>query len=130
MIIDPISDMLTRIRNAQAVRKAEIVLPFSVMKFHIGKILEQEGFVEKVEEIEEEKMHFLRLVLKYDHRKPVIRLLKRVSKPGRRVYTKATDLPRIMSDMGIAIISTPNGLMTNKDARVRKLGGENICEVA
>lgn len=130
MLTDPISDMLTRLRNAQAVRKTEVILPFSKLKFSLGKILEKEGFVLKTEEIIEGKRPALRLLLKYDHREPAIRMIKRISKPGRRVYTKNTDLPRVLSGLGIAIVSTSNGLMTNKEARARKLGGEVICEVA
>lgn len=129
MITDPISDMLARIRNAQAVRKAELTLPYSKVKFHIAKILETEGYVGAVEEIKEGKFPQLRIGLKYTNREPRIRMIKRVSKPGLRVYAKSDELPRVLSDIGIAIISTPNGLMTNKEARVRRLGGEVICEI-
>ncbi|MFH1088830.1 MAG: 30S ribosomal protein S8 [Candidatus Uhrbacteria bacterium] len=130
MMTDPLSDMLTRIRNAQAVRKVEVTIPFSKIKFSLAKILEQEGFVTRVEESTEDTRPVIRMVLKYDHREPAIRMIKRISKPGRRVYTKNTDLPRVLSGLGIAIVSTSNGLMTNKEARARKLGGEVICEVA
>lgn len=130
MITDPISDMLARIRNAQAVRKAELTLPFSKVKFHIAKILEKEGYVGTVEEKTEGKFPQLRIALKYANREPRIRMIKRVSKPGLRVYAKSDELPRVLSDIGIAIISTPNGLMTNKEARVRHLGGEVICEIS
>lgn len=129
MITDPISDMLTRIRNAQAVKKREIVMPFSKVKFAIAKILEKEGYVQDVRQVEEGKFRTLRIGLKYQDRSPVIQSLRRVSTPGRRVYTKSTELPKILSDLGIAIISTPNGLMTNKEARARHLGGEVICEI-
>lgn len=122
--------MLTRIRNAQSVHKPDVVLPFSKMKYSIGKILEQEGYVERTETLETERFPQLRIVLKYERNLPVIHSLRRVSTPGHRVYTTADRLPRVMSGMGIAILSTPNGLMTNKDARVRRLGGEIICEVA
>lgn len=130
MLTDPISDMLARIRNAQAVRKTELSLPFSKMKFSIAKILEKEGYVGKVEETAEGKFSVLRIELKYKNREPKIRMIKRVSKPGRRVYSKSDELPRVLSDIGIAIVSTPNGLMTNKEARVRRLGGEVICEIS
>jgi len=130
MITDPISDMLTRIRNAQQVKKEVITLPSSKIKFHIAKILEAEGYVGKVEETKGEKFPELRVVLKYDNKQPYIRMIKRVSKPGNRVYAKSTELPRVLSDIGIAIISTPNGLMTNKEARARRLGGEVICEIS
>ncbi len=130
MITDPISDMLTRIRNAQAVKKREVFLPFSKMKFAIAKILEKEGYLSAVEENAESGRPLLSLSLKYDHAHPAINLVRRVSKPGRRVYAKAGELPRVMSDTGLAIVSTSNGLMTNKEARARRLGGEVICEIA
>ena len=130
MITDPISDMLARIRNAQAVRKAELSLPYSKVKFHIAKILEKEGYIGTVEEKTEGKFPQLHIALKYANREPRIRTIKRVSKPGLRVYAKSDELPRVLSDIGIAIISTPNGLMTNKEARVRHLGGEVICEIS
>lgn len=130
MLTDPISDMLTRLRNAQAVRKSELTLPFSKIKFEIAKILEAEQFIQKAEKVMEGKFPTIRIELKYEQKEPVMRTIKRVSKPGLRVYVKSTELPRVLSDMGIAIISTPNGLMTNKQARVRHLGGEVICEIA
>lgn len=130
MLTDPISDMLTRLRNAQAVRKPEIILPFSKLKFSLGKILEQEGFVSKVEQTVEAGRPVIRVILKYQRREPAIRAIKRVSKPGRRVYMKNDELPRVLSGLGIAIVSTSNGLMTNKEARARKLGGEVLCEIA
>lgn len=129
MITDPISDMLTRIRNAQAVHKREVVMPFSQVKFGIAKILEKEGYVSDVREVEQGKFKALRIGLRYQDKAPAIQSLRRVSKPGQRVYTKSTELPKILSDFGIAIISTPNGLMTNKEARARHLGGEVICEI-
>lgn len=127
---DPISDMLTRIRNAQMVKKTNVSLPFSKMKYAIAKILEQEGYVGKVERAEEAKFPMIRIGLSYENNAPKIQSVRRVSRPGRRVYAKTTELPRVMSDLGIAIISTPNGLMTNKEARARRLGGEVICEIA
>ncbi|PJA47273.1 30S ribosomal protein S8 [Candidatus Uhrbacteria bacterium CG_4_9_14_3_um_filter_36_7] len=130
MITDPISDMLTRIRNAQLVKKAEIILPFSSIKQTIAKILEKEQYVHSVYEIEDGNKRLLRIVLSYGKNKePRIQFIKRVSTPGRRVYAKFHELPYVRSNMGIAIISTSNGLMTNKEARTRHLGGEVICEV-
>jgi len=129
MITDPISDMLTRIRNAAAVRKAEVVVPHSKVKFAIAKILEQEGYVQSVEMKGEGVQKSIVLVLKYDQREPVFRSMKRVSTPGRRVYKKTDELVSVLSGMGISILSTPNGLMTNKEARSRRLGGEVICEI-
>ena len=126
---DPISDMLTRIRNALGAKKREVLVPHSKIKFSIAKILEKEGYIEGVELVDKGKFSFLNLKLKYDSIGPSIKLISRISKPGRRVYAKSNELPRPLSDIGIAIISTPNGLMTNKEARVRKLGGEIICEI-
>jgi len=130
MLIDPISDMLTRIRNAQAVRKAEVMIPFSKLKFSLAKIFEQEGFLTQVEKTTENGRPVIRAGLKYNRREPVIHMINRVSKPGRRVYMKSGDLPRVLSGLGFSVVSTSNGLMTNKQARARKLGGEVLCEVA
>lgn len=130
MLTDPISDMLTRLRNAQAVRKPEIVLPFSKLKFSLGKILAQEGFVGRVEQTTEAGRPVILVGLKYNQREPAIHMIKRISKPGRRVYMKNDELPRVLSGLGVAIVSTSNGLMTNKEARARKLGGEVLCEIA
>ncbi len=129
MMTDPISDMLTRLRNASAVRKADVQLPFSAMKFSIAKILEKEGYIIRAEQVIQAKRPTLRIVLAYTDKEPRIRAVKRISKPGLRVYAKADALPRVMSGFGLAIISTPNGLMTNKEARARRLGGEVVCEI-
>jgi len=134
---DPISDMLTRIRNASAVKKSEVVLPMSKIKHEIAKILERDGWIEKVEIIKEKgkkngKAAFdsLKIILKYDFEgRPAISSLKRVSKPGLRVYASKDELPRVLNNAGIAIISTSQGLMTNKEARKKKVGGEVICEI-
>lgn len=129
MNTDPISDMLTRIRNAQAVKKPELVLPFSKIKFGIAKILEKEGFVDHVSQIKEAKFPNILIRLKYANGIPAIQSIQRISRPGRRVYTKSSDLKNILSGLGISIVSTPNGLMTNKEAHTRHLGGEVVCEV-
>lgn len=121
--------MLTRIRNASAAKKADVEMPYSAMKYSIAKILEKEGYVRSVERAEVAKKPVLRVRLSYEERQPRLQHIKRVSKPGHRVYAKSADLPRVLSDYGIAIVSTPNGLMTNKEARARHLGGEVICEV-
>ena len=133
---DPIGDMLTRIRNAQAVKKSEVVLPMSKIKFAIAQILEKEGMLSKVE-IEEggvgnknDKFKKIKLVLKYKKSgKSFISSIKRISKPGLRIYVKKDELPRVLNNFGIAIISTPKGVMTNKVARKKGLGGEVLCEV-
>ncbi|MCX6714545.1 MAG: 30S ribosomal protein S8 [Candidatus Uhrbacteria bacterium] len=129
MITDPISDMLTRIRNAQAVKKATLALPYSNIKFAIAKILVKEGFVEKAVMTTESKFPMIQIDLKYSNNLPAIQSIQRVSKPGRRVYTKSEDLRSILSGLGITIVSTSNGLMTNKEAHARHLGGEVLCEV-
>ena len=125
---DPISDMLTRIRNASAVKKPEVRVPYSKMKLAIAKILNAEGYVAAVEKLSAGHGE-LRLELKYEDGQSKIRDLHRVSKPGRRMYAGYGDLPRVLSDRGIAIVSTSQGVMTNKEARKRKLGGEVLCEV-
>ncbi len=128
---DPISDMLTRVRNGQLAQHKQVRAPYSKLKFAIAKIMEKEGYLENVEVTEAANPTFqdLVLTLKYTDRKPRIREMKRISKPGRRLYAKAAELPRVYSDIGIAIISTPSGVMTNKEARKRKLGGEVLCEI-
>ncbi len=132
-MIDPIADMLTQIRNAAAVRKAEVVLPMSKIKFNIAKLLEENGWITKAEVITHEgKNNFseLKLTLKYKaDGKPKIASLTRISKSSRRVYVTKDQLPKVLNNLGIAIISTSQGLMTNRDARKRSLGGEVICEI-
>ncbi len=134
---DPISDMLTRIRNASAIKKDEVVLPMSKIKYEIAKILERDGWVGKVEVIKEKgkkngsaAFDNLKIVLKYgDGHKPAISSLKRISKPGLRIYVSKDELPKVLNNLGIAIISTSHGLMTNKDARKKNVGGEILCEI-
>lgn len=129
MMTDPIADMLTRLRNAAAIRKEEVVLPHSRMKYDIVKILEKEGFVSGVEKIDAKPAPQLKVALKYDKDGSVFRHVSRVSKPGRRVYAGKTELPKVLNDLGIAIVSTSAGMMTNKEARKRGLGGEIVCEI-
>jgi small subunit ribosomal protein S8 len=129
MMTDPISDMLTRIRNAAMVSKHTVELPMSKVKFALAKVLETEGYLAGVERADGLKHPMLRLALKYDSGISKIESIKRISKPGRRVYVKAQELPYVRSGHGIAIISTPNGLMTSSEARKRRLGGEVICEI-
>ena len=134
---DPISDMLTRIRNAAAVKKAEVILPMSKLKYNIAKILEREGFLAGVEVINPDSTKNktaafaeLRLILKYrSNGQSVITAIDRISRPGRRVYSNKKTLPVIVNNFGIAIISTSAGLLTNKEARQRGLGGEVLCSV-
>jgi len=127
---DPIADMLTRIRNANTVRQDRVDVPGSKIKKEIGRILKQEGFIRDYEWISNNKQGVVRVYLKYDsERLPVIHGLRRVSKPGLRVYRKHKDLPKVLGGLGIAIVSTSRGLMSDKEARRRRLGGELICYV-
>lgn len=126
---DPIADMLTRIRNAQMVQKPDVVLPYSKLKNQLAEILRAEGYIASVKTVDEENRQYLQLELKYDRKQPMIRDIRRISSPGRRVYVPAKRLPYVFDNMGIAIISTSKGLMTNKQARAQKIGGEVICEV-
>lgn len=132
---DPIADMLTRIRNAVMAGHAQVALPGSKIKLEIARILKEEGFLEGLEvvdgDIEAQKV--LRLKIKYvgerRQRRAVISGLERVSKPGRRIYTKKTDIPWVLSGIGVAILSTPKGVMTGARARQLGVGGEIICKV-
>ena len=129
MMNDPIADFLTRIRNAQTAGLEVVELPSSKLKLRIAKILEAERYVEHVDVRSDGAKKVLSVGLKYDRNEPMIRSIRRISKPGLRVYRKADELPRVLSDIGIAIVSTSAGIMTNKEARRRKLGGEVLCEV-
>lgn len=126
---DPIADMLTRIRNALLTNKDEVFVPYSNIKFQIAQILKAEGYIIDIEKQEGPRGIKLRIQLKYDSGTPVISNLKRVSKPGRRIYVKRTELPKVLSGMGISIISTSRGVMTDKNARQQRLGGEIICNI-
>jgi len=128
MMTDPIADMLTRIRNASAVKKAEVAIPFSKIKMAIAQTLVKEGYLEKAEK-SKDKIPQLIITLKYENRKPVIHSLKRVSKPGQRRYVKNSEINKVLNGFGIAIISTPKGIMTGWEAARNKIGGEIICEV-
>lgn len=130
MMTDPIADMLTRIRNSQAVKKTELILPYSKIKFEIAKILKKEGYLEDVETVSEiSNVKNIRIVLKYQDKQSAISHLKRISKPGRRVYVNREKIPYVLNNLGMAILSTSRGIMTNKQARRAKVGGELICEV-
>jgi len=126
--MDPISDMLTRIRNAVLVKKDEVMIPFSRIKFEIAKIMEAEKFIAGMEVLEKDRQ--LKIALRYGvDGSPAVRKLKRVSKPGKRVYASRTDLPKVLGGLGIAIISTSQGLLTAAEAKKRGLGGEVLCEI-
>jgi small subunit ribosomal protein S8 len=127
---DPIADMLTRVRNASRAKHSTVDIPFSKMKLAIAKILEQEGYVLGFNVQEEGQHKTLRLQLKYDNdRRPVVNGVRRVSKPGLRVYSGMHDLPRVLGGMGTVVVSTNRGVMTGREARRRHLGGELLAEI-
>ncbi|RYL89391.1 30S ribosomal protein S8 [Sporolactobacillus sp. Y61] len=130
VMTDPIADMLTRIRNANIVRHAQIELPGSRVKREIAEILKREGFIKNVEYIDDDKQGVLRLFLKYGSNKErVISGLKRISKPGLRVYAKADEVPKVLGGLGIAIVSTSKGIVTDKEARQQNVGGEVLAYI-
>ncbi|MBI5729409.1 MAG: 30S ribosomal protein S8 [Candidatus Magasanikbacteria bacterium] len=128
MMTDPIADMLTRIRNASLVHKKEVAIPFSKMKKAMADILVREGYALKVEESKTKPL-FIIMTLKYADGLPAIQEVKRVSTPGHRRYMKTADIDKVLNGLGIAILSTPRGLLTDKEARQAKVGGELICEI-
>ena len=127
---DPISDMLTRIRNAQMANKASVVMPSSKLKLAIIKVLEEEGYIDGYSVREQDKKSILEIGLKYYAGHPVIERIDRVSKPGLRIYRRVNDIPRVMNGLGVAIVSTPKGVMTDRKARAANVGGEVLCVVA
>jgi small subunit ribosomal protein S8 len=128
--IDPIADMLTRIRNGLLIRKAFVLVPSSKIKVGIAQILLEEGFIQGYEVTSEQPQPNIRVWLKYDERRrPIMTGLERASKPGRRIYKGKQDLPWVLSGLGIAIVSTPKGLMTDREARRQGVGGEILCYV-
>jgi small subunit ribosomal protein S8 len=127
---DPIADLLTRVRNGQMLRKGFVLMPSSKMKVAITKVLLEEGFIQGYEVTDDRPQPKLRIWLKYDEkRRPVVSGLSRVSKPGRRVYKGKRNLPWVLSGLGIAIVSTPKGIMTGREARRLGVGGEVLCYV-
>ncbi len=125
---DPIADMLTRIRNASQVRKKEVVLPYSKIKMTIANILVREGYLAKAESAQD-KHPVIILNLKYDNGLPAIRHLKRISRPGARQYVKKDAIGKILNGFGLAILSTPKGILTDGETRRAKVGGELLCEI-
>ena len=126
---DPISDLLTRIRNGQMVRKSKIVCPASKIKVAIIKVLQKEGYIREFEVTQDEKGKQIEISLKYFDGKPVIKEISRVSKPGMRVYSSVKTMPSFKNNMGITILSTSKGVMTNFDAQIANIGGEILCRV-
>ena len=129
-VTDPIADMLTRIRNAVAVGHERVSMPTSKLKVGIAQILVDEGFIDRYEVSNEGHRSELQLVLRYgERREPVIEGIKRISRPGHRVYRGARELPRVQGGLGVAVVSTSQGLLPDREARRRRLGGEVLCEV-
>ena len=127
-VSDPIADMLTRVRNASRARHTEVIVPASRTKREIARILKEEGFIGDVREERDGPSQLLRLELKYvDGKVPVVSGLKRISKPGLRVYARKTDIPRVLGGLGVVIVSTSKGIMTGTQARQAELGGEILA---
>ena len=129
---DPLGDMLTRIRNGQQARKNVVSTPGSRMRSNVLEVLKREGYIRGFSKLDSEQTinaSELSIELKYYEGEPVIREIKRVSKPGRRVYSKINDLPRVFNGLGISIISTPQGVMSDNEARAATVGGEVLCQV-
>jgi small subunit ribosomal protein S8 len=127
---DPISDMLTRIRNAQMASKASVAMPSSKVKMAISKVLKEEGYIEDYSVATVEGKAVLEVILKYYAGRPVIERIDRVSKPGLRIYRGVDSIPTVMNGLGVAIVSTPKGVMTDRKARASNTGGEVLCVVA
>jgi small subunit ribosomal protein S8 len=128
-VTDPISDLLTRIRNAAKAKKVRVDIPSSNMKKNLVEILKQQKFIEDYEVLEDKKQNVLRIKLKYFNGESAISGLQRISTPGLRVYKPADSLPRVLNGLGIAVISTSKGLMTDKEAKSKALGGEIVCHI-
>ena len=127
---DPIADMLTRIRNAQMVEQAVVAMPSSKVKLAIAKVLQDEGYIDAFKVSSDLVKPVLEIALKYYAGRPVIEKIERVSKPGLRIYKSKDDIPRVMNGLGIAIVSTSHGVMTDRKARATGVGGEVLCIVA
>jgi small subunit ribosomal protein S8 len=129
VLTDPIADMLTRIRNAAGARHKRVDLPVSQLKTEIARILKENHFIQDYKVLDDGRFGVLRVYLRYYEGQPVIRSLQRVSRPGRRVYRGTRDLPRVRGGLGIAIVSTPRGMMSDRQARAEKVGGEVMALV-
>lgn len=130
MLTDKIGDMLTRIRNAQMAKKADVIIPYSKFKMEIAKVLEKNGYINKAtEEIDEKGFKIIKIILKYKGKIPQIFMLKRISKPGRRIYIKPKDIKKYKGKKGIFIISSSKGILTEKQAIEKNIGGEVLFEI-
>jgi small subunit ribosomal protein S8 len=128
-VTDPISDFLTRIRNAAKAKKVRVDIPASKMKISLAKILKEQNFIRDYQVIEDNKQNIISIILRYTDGESAINGLKKVSTPGLRIYKRADDLPRVLNGLGIAVISTSKGLLTDKDARQQSMGGEVVCYI-
>ncbi len=128
-VTDPIADFLTRIRNASKAKKLRVDIPASNMKKSLAEILKSQNFIKDYSVVEDNKQNIIRVELKYSNGSPAISGLKRISKPGLRVYKNSNDLPRVLNGLGVAVISTPKGLLTDRDARTQAVGGEIVCYI-
>ncbi len=127
---DPLADMLTRIRNGAMVRFESVDIPLSSLKAHVAEVLKKEGYINDYHVIKDDQQGVLRVDLKYDQKNnQVITGLRRVSKPGRRIYVKAGEIPRVMSGLGLGVLSTSKGIVSDREARALGVGGEYLCEV-
>ena len=129
VVTDTIADMLTRIRNANQAKHQSVTMPASRLKLEILNVLKNEGYISEYEKVEDGKQGVIKVTLKYNNKERVIQGLKKISKPGLRVYAKSSELPKVLNGLGVAIISTSNGIMTDREARQKKLGGEVIAFV-
>ena len=127
---DPIADMLTRIRNAQSAEKTSVTMPASKLKTAIAQVLKDEGYIEDFKQVDNDGKPLLDMELKYHAGRPVIEKIERISRPGLRIYKGAQEIPTIMNGLGMAIVSTSRGLMTDRKARSTGVGGEFLCVVA
>lgn len=130
MMTDSIADMLTRIRNASSVRKEQVEMPYSKLKQELARVLKEERYISDFEITKSGVEQTIIIQLRYHDKFPAIRTIRRLSKPGCRWYVKTEDIPRVMNDLGISILSTSQGIMTNKQARKLRIGGELLCEIS
>ena len=129
VMTDPIADMITRIRNASQMKHSKVTVPASNLKMEVLRVLKEEGYISDYEKVEDGKQGLINITLRYVDKMRAITGIKRISKPGLRVYAKSDELPKVLNGLGIAIVSTSSGLMTDKEARQKKLGGEIIAFV-
>jgi small subunit ribosomal protein S8 len=130
LLTDPLGDMLTRIRNAQRIRRTSVISPCSMLRMNVLNVLKSEGYIREYYSYESQPgMKEIKIELKYFEEQPVIQKIQRVSKPGRRMYSKIKELPRVKNGLGISILSTPQGVMSDQEARVANVGGEVLCAV-